>query len=161
MKRKPPSNEIVIIAPDAAAGELTDLLSHLNYDATAARTSRHALILLRQRPSAIVLIDVDAPDEQGPALLRAIRSGAPHNPVICISGRPTIAEAASYLEQGAYDVVAKPLATEHFDRLLRHALHQKALRDELQRRKRRNLMVALTLPLWALLGYGLMLLVQR
>ncbi len=69
-----------------------------------------------------------------------------------ISGYATIQAAAEAIQNGAYDFVAKPFDFGELEITLSRAMQKKVQTERLQRIKRRNLILALSLPLWLLLG---------
>jgi DNA-binding NtrC family response regulator len=70
-----------------------------------------------------------------------------------MSGYATIDAAAESIKHGAYDFIAKPFNFKELRQTLHRAIEIKARKEKLVHLKKRNIILALTLPLWALLGH--------
>jgi two-component system, OmpR family, response regulator len=73
--------------------------------ATAEKTIDHDL-------HDLVILDRTLPDGDGLALMRKLRTGATHVPVIVLSARGSLADRVHGLDQGADDYLPKPFALE-------------------------------------------------
>lgn len=60
-----------------------------------------------QRPD-LVIMNVDLPDQDGKDVVKALRAGGFHHPIIMLSGRASDQEVVMALEAGANDCVSKP-----------------------------------------------------
>jgi DNA-binding response OmpR family regulator len=84
------------------------------YDVVAAATAAEGLRVLRERPPAVVVLDVGLPDQDGFALLARIRAES-DVPVVMLTARGEVDDRIRGLELGADDYIAKPF---HFAELV-------------------------------------------
>jgi DNA-binding NtrC family response regulator len=105
-------------------------------------TVPEALAALEESPFDLIITDHRQPDYQ--QLLQNARLRHPATRFIVMLHQRTQAYQISYLEQ--VDIVYKPLSLEEIARKIRHAIHQKHLRqaeEELRRMKQETLRIFL------------------
>jgi DNA-binding NtrC family response regulator len=152
------SNDIgVLVVEDdhILAKQLVTFLTEKGYAALAACTGQGALEALKGNKIQIAIIDLKLPDIDGIALLEAIKTNHKQMIVVAASGYATIEAAAKSIKSGAYDFISKPFELVELELILRRALEKKEIKTKLRRSRIRNLVLALSLPIWALLGYYL------
>lgn len=139
--------------------DLTDqwvgFLSKRGYAPLAAYSGQEALEALKASTFQIAIIDLKLPDTDGIALLENIKADHKQMIVVVASGYATIDAAAKSIKSGAYDFISKPFELVELELILRRALEKQEITASLKRSRIRNLILALSLPLWALLGYYL------
>jgi DNA-binding NtrC family response regulator len=153
---KHPHHSITILIVDddeAICNNLDTYLAKKGYSTTKAYTGQKSLELLEQHQHHIALIDLKLPDINGIQLLKAIKAASPTTLIILMSGYATIDAAAEAIKHGAYDFIAKPFSFDELELTMRRAIEIKFRQEKLARLKKRNIILALTLPLWVLLGY--------
>lgn len=149
-------NEITILVVDDdkdISDNLAGYLTKNGYSTSKAYTGQKSLELIKQHHHHIALVDLKLPDINGIELLKSFKANSPQTIIILISGYATIDAAAESIKYGAYDFLAKPFNFEELERTLRRAIEKKTQTEKLNQLKKRNIILALTLPLWALLGY--------
>ena len=89
-----------------------------------------------------VVADVRMPGLSGLELLKAIVARPAAPPVVLITGHGDIAMAVQAMQQGTYDFIAKPFASDHLASVVRRAadkrrlaLQVRALRRQLEQRQ--------------------------
>lgn len=137
------------------ADQLVTFLSKKGYAPLATYSGQEALAALKGNTFQIAIIDLKLPDIDGIALLEAIKTDHKQMIVVVASGYATIDAAARSIKGGAYDFISKPFDLVELELILRRALEKKKITAKLKRSRIRNLILALSLPLWALLGYYL------
>ena len=103
-------------------------------DCKLVNTVPEALSALEESPFDLVITDHRQPDYQ--LLLENARLRHPATRFIVMLHQRTLSQQFFYLEQ--VDIVYKPLALDEIARKIRHAMHQKSLRqaeEELRRMK--------------------------
>jgi two-component system, OmpR family, response regulator len=91
---------------------LAGSLRFAGFDVVTAATGAEALrAAARARPD-LILLDVMMPDGDGFEVLRQIRSGGPHVPVIFLSARGTVHDRVAGLTLGGDDYVTKPFSLD-------------------------------------------------
>jgi DNA-binding NtrC family response regulator len=148
-------NVLVVDDNQELAKNLVTYLSKKGYLPTAAFTGRDALEALKLKSYQVAILDLKLPDIDGITLLENIKTDHKHIIVILISGYATIDAAAKSIKRGAYDFIGKPFEYTELELILQRALERKEMTAKLKRARIRNIILALSLPLWALLGYYL------
>ena len=103
-------------------------------DLKLVNTVPEALAALEEGPFDLVITDHRQPDHQ--QLLESARLRHPATRFIVMLHQRNLSSQRVYLEQ--VDIVYKPLSMDEITRKIRHAMHQKNLRqaeEELRRRK--------------------------
>jgi DNA-binding NtrC family response regulator len=145
---------ILIIDDDKDISDnLAKFLIKNRYSATNTYTGQKGLELIKQQHPHIALVDLKLPDINGIELLKSIKANSPETIIILMSGYATIDAAAKSIKHGAYDFIAKPFNFNELEQTLHRAVEIKTRRAKLTRLRNRNIILALTLPLWILLGY--------
>lgn len=139
---------------------LSQYLANNGYATAQALTGQQGLALIKQHQHHIALVDLKLPDINGIELLQSIKAHSPDTIIVLISGYATIDAAAKAIQHGAHDFIAKPFNFQELERTLRRAIEKRARTARRNKLKKRNLIIALTLPLWALLGYLLIKLIK-
>ena len=80
------------------------------FSVTVADSAKKALYLAKQNTYEMVILDVGLPDQDGFALLPALRHGGYQNPVLFLTARDAVADRVRGLELGAEDYLVKPFA---------------------------------------------------
>lgn len=123
----------ILIVDDYADSRksLTQLLTVLGHQATAAENGRKALDLLRRQPFDLVLLDVVMPEMDGVSALRQIKSDPQLHevPIIMVSGLDEVASVVRCIEEGAEDYLTKPLDPIILTARINAWLERKRLRD--------------------------------
>jgi two-component system, NtrC family, nitrogen regulation response regulator NtrX len=111
---------------------LSEILKEEGYTVTSSGTASEAMILLRDAPYDVMLLDIWLPDRDGLDVLAEIRSLESESKpeVIIISGHGTIETAVKATKLGAFDFLEKPLSIDRTLILLKNALEAKRLRSE-------------------------------
>jgi DNA-binding NtrC family response regulator len=100
------------------------------FSVEVAGSGRVALDKLAAGGADLVLLDVQMPELDGLATLRAIRETWPDLPVVMMSGHGTIETAVQATQLGARDFLEKPLGTEKTLLTIRNHLAFEVLRAE-------------------------------
>ena len=122
---------------------LTSVIKLLGFEeCTLVNTVAEALAALEENPFDLVITDHRQPDHQ--QLLESARLRHPATRFIVMLHQRTLFPQSFYLEQ--VDIVYKPLCLDEIARKIRHAIHQKQLRqaeEELKRLKQGTLRIFL------------------
>ncbi|MBL8787851.1 MAG: sigma-54-dependent Fis family transcriptional regulator, partial [Deltaproteobacteria bacterium] len=109
------------------------ILTELSQDIRVAFTAEEALELLGARAADLVLTDVRMPGADGLSLLRTLRERYPQTRVILLTAFGTIESAVQAMRLGALDYLAKPFDNDELLAIVRRALNDVALEDEVLR----------------------------
>ena len=128
------AKRIVIVDDEPNIGpSLRLILEREGYAVTACASAKDFQNNAACRGADAYLLDVRLPDGNGIDLLRGLRHGENHAPVIMISGHSTIADAVEATRSGAFDFLEKPLSRDRVLLALKNALEHARLRGENER----------------------------
>ncbi|MCL7489120.1 MAG: sigma-54-dependent Fis family transcriptional regulator [Desulfobulbaceae bacterium] len=99
----------------------------------SASSVDETLALARQHTFDLVICDIMLEGENGPDLLKKIRTAGIDCPVVMITGSPDIDSATEMLRLGAFDYISKPINKKMLLRLVSQALRHRALQNEKNR----------------------------
>lgn len=94
------------------------------YEVALATGGEQALAAVHANPPAMAILDLDAPEDDGVALVRALRAG--ETPVVVLTSGHDAAMRLLWLETGADDVVEKPLSLAELRARCRGFLRRRA-----------------------------------
>jgi adenylate cyclase len=106
---------VLVVDDDAASRELLLRLVHQGGHAgLGVASGKEALELLRNRAFDVVLLDIEMPELDGRAVLRAILADASlrETDVIVVSGVDRYDDVVACIDQGAIDYLVKPIRAE-------------------------------------------------
>ncbi len=131
----PPSNVVqrVLVAEDQADAResLVQLLRlSLGVQVDGAVDGAEALTRLRETPYSVLVTDLRMPKMTGMQLIEAIQAESLPVTVIVTTGHGGVPEAVKALRMGAYDFLIKPAEPQQLCQLVKRALGERALRDE-------------------------------
>jgi DNA-binding NtrC family response regulator len=92
---------------------------------------QEALRRIAGQTYSIVLTDLRMPRLDGMELIRQVQEKRLPVTVIVMTGHGDVDSAKAAIRRGAYDYLTKPVDLEHVRRVVRRALRERALRDEL------------------------------
>src|SRR5437667_5441027 len=123
----------ILIADDSATTrkDLQHLLEiDLGVVVDTAGDGSEALEALTERPYSVVVTDLRMPKVSGMELIEEVQKRRLPVAVIVTTGHGSIDEAVQAMRLGATDFLTKPIDIDHLRRVLRRALRERALVDE-------------------------------
>src|SRR5271163_2891630 len=126
-------NRILIVDDETEVREsLEEILREEGYAVSSTASGSEAVLLLRDTPYDILLLDIWLPDRDGLDVLGDLRSLETEDKpeVIVISGHATIETAVRATKLGAFDFLEKPLLLERTLIVVKNAVEAKRLRNE-------------------------------
>ena len=126
-------NHILVVDDEANIREsLEGILREEGYTVTSTGSGEEAIVLLRDAPYDVLLLDIFLPDRDGLDVLNDMRSLSGENrpEVIVISGHATIETAVKATKLGAFDFLEKPLLLERTLIVVKNAVDAHRLRNE-------------------------------
>jgi two-component system nitrogen regulation response regulator NtrX len=108
------------------------ILQDEGFNTAGAGNSDEALAAFRQRPPALVILDVwlQGSKLDGLGILDAMREEHPEIPVVMISGHGNIEMAVAAIQRGAYDFIEKPFKSDRLLLIAQRALEAARLQSE-------------------------------
>ncbi len=108
-----PTGPILVVDDERGVRALcTDVLQRAGYETRAADSALAALGALDERDYALIVMDIHMPVMDGVELCRRIRQRRPEQPVVLITGCPSIDTAVRGIRNGASEYLAKPFTPE-------------------------------------------------
>src|SRR5205823_4661057 len=102
--------KILVVDDDPGIrGSLAVLLQSWGFEPLQAGDASEAMYLVEKQDPDIVISDVVMPEISGLELLRTLKTGDPHRPVILMTAQGSIDMAVEAMKQGARDFLTKPL----------------------------------------------------
>ena len=125
-------NRRILIVDDERPILLTleALLSRHNYQVETAATAASGLKILKEKATALVLLDLQLPDAPGLETLDQIKTDHPETQVIILTAHDTLNNAIESIKRGAYHFISKPYAPEELLSLVEKALEKQSLLRE-------------------------------
>ena len=126
-------NHILVVDDEANIRDSLDgILREEGYTVTSTGSGQEAVVLLRDAPYDVLLLDIFLPDRDGLDVLNDMRALSPENrpEVIVISGHATIETAVKATKLGAFDFLEKPLLLERTLIVVKNAVEAHRLRNE-------------------------------
>jgi DNA-binding NtrC family response regulator len=119
-----PSIRILVVDDEHTIREsCVTVLQLEGYHVTASGRGSEASELLARRRFDIVLADLNMPQVDGFALLRAAVASNPDVLFIMITGNPTVQSSVDSLREGAWDYLPKPFSATQLQVLIGRAAH--------------------------------------
>jgi two-component system, NtrC family, nitrogen regulation response regulator NtrX len=109
---------------------LAQVLGYEGYEVVTASSGGEAMILHRQQPFDLILLDVKMQGIDGLDTLAQLRVQDPDVRVVMISGHGTIATAVQAVKDGAFDFLEKPLDSDRLLVTVARALEHRQLVGE-------------------------------
>src|SRR5437016_7032906 len=105
--------KILIVDDDAGMrASLAVLLQKWGFEPLQASDAAEATQLVERHDPDLVITDVVMPEVSGLDLLRELKAGDPHRPVLLLTAQGSIDMAVEAMKHGARDFLTKPL-TDH------------------------------------------------
>jgi len=121
---------LVVDDEDLLRRSLEKELTRMGYSVRTAPDARTALREIRTSPPDVVLLDVRLPDQDGLALLRAIKKHDNSVEVIMLTAYGSIDSAVESMRSGAYNYLVKPAKLDEIDLLVQKAFEKRSLQAE-------------------------------
>lgn len=86
-----------------------------------AATAAEGLEMVQQHQPAVVVLDLQLPDQSGMEVFRAIHAQDPKRPVIFITAHGTTDTAIEAMKRGAFDYLVKPVNLEQLSQIIGRA----------------------------------------
>ena len=123
--------KVLIVEDDDSLRRVTQMhLERLGFTASVAAEGTRALRMLQEAHYDVVLTDLQLPGISGMDLLRRVKMEFPEMIVIVITAFGTVATAVEAMKSGAYDYVTKPLQQYRLNELVRRAIDNRQLTQE-------------------------------
>jgi two-component system NtrC family response regulator len=113
---------VMVVDDDARVREAVAEVLQSDYDVVTVTGGIEALLMLRQRPVSVVILDVVMPEMDGLATLKRAREINPSLGVVMVTAVDNARVARDALKLGATDYLTKPFSCEELRAAVRSAL---------------------------------------
>jgi PAS domain S-box-containing protein len=129
-----PKKATVLVADDSPVICCTTsmIVQKLGYNSISVSDGERCVELLNSRHVDLLLLDIHMPKKDGIDVLSYIRDHDFSLPVIMISGSGDLGPAVESLKLGAYDYLVKPVDPGRLGAIMKNALSEKALREQVR-----------------------------
>lgn len=127
------TNQRLLVVDDNADTRLSlqELLQlSLKLEVDVAEDGTTALKMLETQPYSVVITDLRMPRMHGMKLIEELQARHIPTTVIVTTGHGSIQDAVQAMRMGAYDFLTKPPDPQHLCLLVKRALEERSLRDE-------------------------------
>lgn len=122
--------DILVVDDDqSVAAAFEQFLSFEGHDQRLASNAEDALRLIRERPPAVVMLDVRMPGVDGLQALEEIRREFPDVLVVIMTAHGTSQTSIDAIRAGAFDYLTKPLDLDEIRGVIRKALAARLTRQ--------------------------------
>ena len=125
-----PMHILVVDDEKVVRDSLAQWLKEDGYDVAAAADAREALLLVKQHPWDLALVDIKMPGMDGLELQHRLRDASPSTAVIIMTAFASVDTAVQALKEGAYDYITKPFDPDHLNHLLSNIAERQQLSQE-------------------------------
>ncbi|MGE5182356.1 MAG: response regulator, partial [Acidobacteriota bacterium] len=108
----------------------SDVLGRAGHEVESVDCAAGALAAVARRRVALVLCDINQPDQDGVSLLPKLLAAEPPPAVLLITAYPSIDTAVRGMKLGARDYIGKPVSPDELRLVVQRALAE----DELRRK---------------------------
>ena len=132
MKEEKQKKRILVVDDDPTMIKLIQFyLLKDDFDITPCTKGKDALSILKINHFEVILIDVLMPEMDGHTLLQKIKKELKiDTPIVVVTAHGTSDNLMKMIDDGAYDILQKPFATNRLKLTLRNALIRKDLLDK-------------------------------
>lgn len=132
---------ILLIEDDALFRQAMHNFLADKYSLVLASSAEEALKILPDATPNLILLDITLPGLDGISLLKQIKNDWPEIPVIMMTAVDRIPTVVECIKLGAHDYLAKPIIADELIMTIDRALENYQLRDELERRRKLQLLL--------------------
>jgi len=143
---------LVVDDDESFATALGRIIKELGHSPTRAVDGQDGLIKFQDGDYDLVIADLKMPRMGGVEFIRELKRINKDVVVMVITGYSDLTSAVETLTLGAYDYIEKPVSIEKFRAALDRGFEKRRLVAQLNFSKGMIWMIAISIPLWMILG---------
>lgn len=126
--------KILIVDDDVAVTNyfMVFLMQTEVYESTVVNDSREVENILKEGKFDVIMLDLDMPNVSGMDILKMMRAGGIHTPVVILTGVNDVELAVKCMKRGAFDYLTKPVDDQHLLDVLESAMEHGAVFDTIE-----------------------------
>ena len=129
---------VVLIADDDNISRriLTHYVQKMGYTAVAAEDGEECIRCISEQTFDVILLDINMPKKDGFEVMLHLKAHKISTPVIMVTASNDVPQAVKCIKLGAYEYLTKPLNIDRLEIVMRNALAESALKDQIQQLKK-------------------------
>jgi len=128
----------VLIADDDNTSRriLTHYVQKMGYTPVSAEDGENCIQCISEQPFDVILLDINMPKKDGFEVMLHLKAHKISTPVIMVTASNDIPQAVKCIKLGAYEYLTKPLDIEGLEIVMRNALAESTLKNQVQQLKK-------------------------
>ena len=129
---------VVLIADDDNTSRriLTHYVQKMGYTAVSAEDGEECIRCISDQPFDVILLDINMPKKDGFEVMLHLKAHNISTSVIMVTASNDIPQAVKCIKLGAYEYLTKPLDIERLEIVMRNALAEATLKNQVQQLKK-------------------------
>jgi two-component system response regulator AtoC len=129
---------VVLIADDDNTSRriLIHYVQKMGYTPVAAEDGEECIRCISEQPFDVILLDINMPKKDGFEVMLHLKAHKICTPVIMVTASNDVPHAVKCIKLGAYEYLTKPLNIDRLEIVMRNALAESALKDQIQQLKK-------------------------
>lgn len=120
--------KVLVVEDSQSVGDLvTSWLTSQNHIADWVKAGDEALLLLKEYPFDLIILDINLPGKDGYEICKEFRDAGGKTPILMLTGKNTIQEKEQGLDLGADDYLTKPFDVRELGARIRALLRRPAI----------------------------------
>ena len=129
---------VVLIADDDNTSRriLTHYVQKMGYTAVSAEDGEECIQSISEQTFDVILLDINMPKKDGFEVMLHLKAHNISTSVIMVTASNDIPQAVKCIKLGAYEYLTKPLDVERLEIVMRNALAESTLKNQVQQLKK-------------------------
>ena len=146
---------LIVEDDDGIRDMLSEVMKVIKFEAVIAENGEVGLEKFRSQSFSLIITDIKMPVMDGLTMLKTIRKENSDIPIIVITAFPSVDSAIECLAHGADYYIVKPININDLEIKISKSIEKIKLRHRVSLVKRVNLIMALCIPIWIIVGFFL------
>lgn len=143
---------LIVDDDDSFAESMSRIISELGHSSVRAADGSEGLVRFNDGEFDLIVADLKMPRMNGVEFIREVKRIDRNAVILVITGYADMQSTVESLTLGAYDYIEKPVGIEKFRACLERGLENKRLVSQLNFTQGLIWLVALSIPLWMVMG---------
>lgn len=113
------SNRLLIVDDESAPRETLEMVFDQDYEVTCAPSSDEAIAQIKEKPTAVVILDICMPERSGTETAGILKKISPNTQIILLTGFRARETALKALDTGVSNYLFKPFDLGHLETMVK------------------------------------------
>jgi len=127
---------VLIADDDNTSRRMTHYVQKMGYTPVSAEDGENCIQCISEQPFDVILLDINMPKKDGFEVMLHLKAHKISTPVIMVTASNDIPQAVKCMKLGAYEYLTKPLDIERLEIVMRNALAESTLKNQVQQLKK-------------------------